>query len=108
MSSLSIAPSFIPVRPAPQVRLTRRGRLVVFVASLLIVLTAAFVLAAGAMGPDHAGTPTPTSTYVVGDGETLGGIARQVGSSVLELEQLNRLSSAEIMAGQKLRVPIAG
>jgi hypothetical protein len=105
MSSLSIAPLFTPVRPAPQVRLTRRGRLVVFVASLLIVLTAAFMFAAGAMGTDHAGTPTPTATYVVGDGETLGGIARQVGSSVLELEQLNRLSSAEIMAGQKLRVP---
>jgi hypothetical protein len=105
MSTLSIAPSFIPVRPAPQVRLTRRGRLVVFVTSLLIVLTAAFVLAAGAMGTDHAGTPTPTSTYVVGDGETLGGIARQVGSTVLELEQLNRLDTAEIMAGQQLRVP---
>jgi hypothetical protein len=105
MSTLSIAPSFVPVRPAPQVRLTRRGRLVVFVTSLLIVLTAAFVLAAGAMGTDHAGAPTPTETYVVGDGETLGGIARQVGSTVLELEQLNRLDTAEIMAGQRLRVP---
>ena len=105
MSSLSIAPSFVPIRPVPQVRLTRRGRLVVFVASVLLVFAAAFLLAGGAMGTDQAGTPTPTATYVVGDGDNLGAIARQFGSSVAELEQLNRLDSAAIFAGQRLRVP---
>jgi hypothetical protein len=109
MSTLSIAPSFVPVQPrrqaGPQVRLTRRGRLVVFLTSLAIALAAAVLLASGAMGTDHAGTPAHYESYVVGDGENLSGIARQVGSSVLELEQLNHLDSAEILAGQTLRVP---
>ena len=107
MSSLSIAPAFTPIRPRPQVRLTRRGRLVVFVASLLVVLAVALTWAASAVGTSEAGTPTSYDSWVVGDGETLGGIARATGSSVLALEQLNHLTSAEIMAGQTLRVPAA-
>lgn len=106
MSSLSIAPAFHPVGRT-SVRLTRRGRLVVFLASLLVVLSVAVFWAANAVGTAEAGTPTTYSSWVVGDGETLGGIARSTGSTVFELRELNHLSSASILAGQTLRVPAA-
>lgn len=105
MSSLSIAPAFAPVRPGPQVRLTRRGRLVVFVASLVFLLGALVMVASSALGTATAGTPVEYDAWTVGTGETLGGIARATGSSVIELQQLNHLESAQIMAGQTLRVP---
>ena len=53
MSTLSISPAFAPTaskRAGSTVRLTRRGRLVVFLASLTFALVAAFVLAGGAVG----------------------------------------------------------
>jgi len=106
MSSLSIAPAFHPVSRTT-VRLTRRGRLVVFLASLLVVLSVAIFWAATAVGTAEAGTPTAYDSWVVGDGETLGGIARATDSTVYELRELNHLTSASIMAGQTLRVPIA-
>lgn len=106
MSSLTIAPAFVPVRPARHstVRLTRRGRLVVFLASLLLVLAVALALGAAAVG-GGAGSAPHYDTWVVGSGETLGGIARSTGTSVFELEQINGLDSASIQAGQRLQVP---
>lgn len=114
MSTLSISPSFTTaaVRPRPAVRLTRRGRLVVFVTSLLLVLAAAFVLAGGAVGTDEAGQPVPTEIVQVAPGDTLWGIASelatdgQVRSMISEIERLNALDSVGLAAGQKLRVPV--
>jgi len=107
MSTLSIAPAFHPVGRTTTVRLTRRGRLVVFLTALLIVLSVAIFWAASAVGTAEAGTLTTYDSWVVGDGETLGGIARATGATVYELEELNHLPSASILAGQTLRVPAA-
>lgn len=113
MSTLSLAPSF--TTPAPvrsTVRLTRRGRLVVFVTSLFLVLAVAFMLAGGAVGTGSAGEPAPTEIVQVAPGDTLWGIASEVAtdgdvrSMMTEIERLNALESASLSAGQKLRVPV--
>ena len=113
MSTLSLAPAFVPttVRRST-VRLTRRGRLVVFLTSLLVVLAAAFVLAGGAVGTGEAGQPEPTEIVQVAPGDTLWGIASEIAtdgdvrSMMREIERLNALESAGLAAGQKLRVPV--
>ncbi len=116
MSTLSLAPAFIPTtsaRPArTTVRLTRRGRLTVFVMSLLVVLSAAFVLAGGAVGTGEAGQPAPTEIVQVVPGDTLWGIASEIATDgdvrgvMNEIERLNALESTGVAAGQKLRVPV--
>ncbi len=114
MSTLSLAPVFTPA-PAPlrsTVRLTRRGRLVVFVTSLLLVLAVAFALAGGAVGTGSAGEPVPTEIVQVTPGDTLWGIASEIAadgdvrSMMTKIQRLNALESAGLQAGQKLRVPV--
>jgi LysM repeat protein len=113
MSTLSLSPAFVPttVRRST-VRLTRRGRLVVFVTSLLLVLAAAFVLAGGAVGTGEAGQPEPTEIVQVSPGDTLWGIASEIATDgdvrgvMNDIERLNALESTGLAAGQKLRVPV--
>jgi Tfp pilus assembly protein FimV len=132
MSTLSIAPVFTPERersvrptqrpttqpaapaaPRSTVRLTRRGRLVVFFAALSVVLMAGFFLGAGSVATGEAGTPAPTTTVMVEPGDTLWGIAAEasdggdVRETMREIERLNALESVALNAGQKLRVPAA-
>jgi hypothetical protein len=117
MSTLSISPTYRPtVRTSnvrtSSVRLTRRGRLVVFLAALALVLGAAFFFASGAAGTNEAGEPPATEIVQVGPGDTLWGIASEVAvdgdvrSAMREIERLNALESAGLQAGQKLRVPV--
>ena len=117
MSTLSLAPAFAPTtvrRPArASVRLTRRGRLVVFLTALAFVLMAGIFLGAGAFGTDEAGTAPATEVVMVGPGDTLWGIAADVAAdgdvreAMSEIERLNALDSVALSAGQKLRVPVA-
>jgi len=120
MSTLSLAPAFsigtatpAPVQLRSSVRLTRRGRLVVFLTSLFLVLAVAFVLAGGAVGTDSAGEQVPTEIVQVAPGDTLWGIASEIAtdgdvrSMMNQIERLNALESAGLQAGQKLRVPVA-
>ena len=114
MSTLSLAPVFTPApaRPRSTVRLTRRGRLVVFVTSLFLALAVAFMLAGGAVGTDAAGEQIPTEIVQVAPGDTLWGIASEVAtdgevrSMMTQIERLNALESTGLQAGQKLRVPV--
>ena len=91
---------------------TRRGRLTVFLLSLLVALTAAFVLAGGAVGTGEAGQPAPTEIVQVAPGDTLWGIASDIATDgdvrgvMNEIERLNALESTGLAAGQKLRVPV--
>lgn len=95
------------VRPGASVRLTRRGRAVVFAVGLLLVL-AVFLLVPGgssASGEDR------TEVVTVGTGQTLWQIAsvRAEGGDVREMvehiKDLNGLDSGILLAGQDLRVP---
>ncbi|QBX56062.1 LysM peptidoglycan-binding domain-containing protein [Nocardioides seonyuensis] len=114
MSTLSISPTFRTAAPRRStVRLTRRGRVVVVLAGLLVALAAAFFLAAGAVGTEEAGTAPATEVVQVAPGDTLWGIASDVADDgdvramITEIERLNALDSAAVSAGQKLRVPVA-
>ena len=107
-----------PVRatpsPAPrsEVRLTRRGRFVVFVAALLLVLGAALFLGATSVATNNAGTDQPTEAVMVGEGDTLWAIASElapdgeVREMVATIKELNALDSAMLVAGQTLYVPV--
>lgn len=107
-----------PVVPQQQrsvegdVRLTRRGRLVVFIASLLFVLAAGIFLGAQSVATNEAGAPVPTEVVMVGEGETLWGIAAEIADDgeirdvMSEIKRLNGLDSAMLSAGQKLRIPL--
>jgi LysM repeat protein len=54
--------------------------------------------------PQAAAAPSSTSDYVIQSGDTLSKIAKQFGTSVSTLQQLNGLSSDRIYAGQSLKV----
>jgi Tfp pilus assembly protein FimV len=99
--------------PAPSVRLTRRGRLVLFLGSLALLLGGGVLFGAGAVGTETAGTPEPARIVTVAPGQTLWGIAAEASEGgdvrdvMAEIEELNALETPVLQAGQRIRVPIA-
>lgn len=99
-------------RPSGAVRLTRRGRLVVFVLALLVVLGTGLALAAGSVATQEPGTPEPTQVIVVRSGQTLWDIAAahaedgDVRGMLTHLQHLNALDGGMVRAGQRLQVPL--
>ncbi|MDO7867642.1 LysM peptidoglycan-binding domain-containing protein [Nocardioides jiangxiensis] len=118
MSTISFAPTFEirPARtgpaPAGQLRLTRRGRLVVFMGAVLVVFALAFVIMGGSSAStDAGGSPTATERIVVAPGQTLWDIASahsdgDVRATVDAIEKLNALDGAMLYAGQELYIPV--
>ncbi len=104
-------PAVSVARPASSVRLTRRGRLVVFAGGLLVVLLVGIWLASGSVATNEAGK-SDLQVITVAPGETLWEIASDfaedgdVGAMVAEIRDLNDLDSSLVYAGQDLRVPI--
>jgi Tfp pilus assembly protein FimV len=102
-------------RPAEsQVRLTRRGRTLVFLVALVSVLMAGFFLGAGSVATQERGEPAPTSVVMVAPGETLWDIASRltptgedVRDTMYDIKRLNALDTSALDAGQRLRVPAA-
>ncbi len=98
--------------PRSELRLTRRGRVVVVAAALLVLLAVALFAGAGSVATQRPGTPEPTRTVMVGPGDTLWGIAAEIApagevrSMVDRIERLNALDSAMVQAGQRLQVPV--
>ena len=101
-------------RPRPvrgELRLTRRGRLVVFGFTLALLLVLGVVWGSGSVATLHPGTPEPTRIVVVAPGDTLydiaGGVAAdgQVGEMVEQLQEMNGLDDPMLQVGQHLRVP---
>ena len=117
MSTLSISPVFSAPRVArptrSSVRLTRRGRVVMLLAALFLLLVSAFFLGSVAVGSETPGQAEPTEIVMVGTGDTLWGIASDLNadgdirSTMREIERLNALESVALSAGQKLRVPVS-
>jgi hypothetical protein len=111
MSSMTIDTASWTSAPRGGVRLTRRGRLVVFVLALVVVLSVGILLASGSVATGERGTPEPTRVVMVGTGDTLWAIAAEVAADgdirgmVDRIEELNALESGMLTAGQKLRVP---
>ena len=111
------APAAHPVRPAAparpgSVRLTRRGRVVVTLLLLGLLLGAFVIFSGQSVASREAGTPVPTRTVVVGEGDTLWAIAAEVGGDgdirevVHEIEELNSLSGPALEVGQEIAVPV--
>jgi LysM repeat protein len=107
-----------PVRRSPAtrsgstVRLTRRGRLLVLVAALLVAFAiGVFVTAAGSVATQQPGTPEPTRIVQVQSGQTLWDIAAEradggdVRAMMEKIERLNALDSSVLQVGQRLVVP---
>jgi LysM domain len=113
MSSMTIS-HHAPRAGCGQVRLTRRGRLVVLATALLAVLAVGVFLASGSVATDQPGTPEPTRVIRVDTGQTLWDIAADladdgdVRAMVDHIEHLNALDSGMLVAGQRLVVPVAG
>jgi Tfp pilus assembly protein FimV len=91
------------------VRLTRRGRLLVVVAALLVAFAiGVFVTAAGSVATQE---PEPTRIVQVHSGDTLWDIASQLAADgevrpmMERIERLNALDSSVLQAGQRLVVP---
>ena len=112
MSTMTLTPSPTIRLRAPQVRLTRRGRLVVFAGALLLVLAMGVLWGSGSVATEQPGTADPTLVVQVEAGDTLYDIAARVttdgdvAAMVEEIEDLNRLDTTVVYAGQKLRVPV--
>jgi hypothetical protein len=111
MSTMTLSPSPTIRLRAPQVRLTRRGRLVVFMTALLMALTLGVLWGGGSVATEEAGADA-TLVVQVAPGDTLYDIAARVttdgdvAATVEEIEDLNRLDTSVVYAGQKLRVPV--
>ncbi|HVQ95168.1 MAG TPA: LysM peptidoglycan-binding domain-containing protein [Mycobacteriales bacterium] len=100
-----------PARPG-QVRLTRRGRLVL-VALAVVALASLLTVVAPAVAHLRSPTAVPASApavVVVQPGDTLWSIARRVAPDrdtrlvVADLRRLNSLSSADLEVGQRLTI----
>ena len=117
---LPVAEAPRPVREVRRstVRLTRRGRVVVFAFALVILFGIALVGARVAFAAENGANfrePSSGHTMVVGDGDTLWDISSEAvagsDASIWEMEhaikELNSLESSMLVAGQTLIVPTA-
>ena len=110
MSTATIAP--MSTRPTTTLRLTRRGRLAVFVLSVAVLLAVGFALASGSMATAERGESVPTEVITVGTGQTLWDIAADVSddgdvrAAMREIERINALESTMLVAGQRLAIPV--
>lgn len=105
-----------PARPSapPKVplRLTHRGRLVVFAAAVVLVGAVLLFLGPSVVATGTAGTPQATSSVTVQAGQTVWDIAGDanpdgdIRATVDDIVELNSLPSAGgIQIGQELAVP---
>jgi Tfp pilus assembly protein FimV len=122
-ATVYVLPVAEPPRPVREVRrssvrLTRRGRIVVFAFALVVLFGIALVGARVAVavenGAEKSSSPS-AHTMVVGNGDTLWDISAKAvagtDASIREMEQtikeLNRLESSMLVAGQTLIIPTA-
>lgn len=99
--------------PAPtRLKLTRRGRLVVFSVALVLVLGAFVLLGSQVIATDRTGTPVQTISVTVQPGQTLWDIAAEanpggdIRSTVKQISDLNSLTTAgSLQIGEDLAVP---
>jgi len=95
-------------------RLNRRGRLArtFVVLSLAVVLASVFGLQAGANTADTVATPASFIEITAAPGDTLWSLATRMADGgdiramVDEIASVNSLATAELQAGQKVRIPL--
>ena len=122
MTTIAINPSLVnrgektpEIRHYSRVRLTPRGRLLArlaVIASLSILLLSGFAAMTGASaGSTETAIPTPYVKVSVKPGDTLWSIAESIAptgdrrSLVADIVEINRLTTPELQAGQKIYIP---
>ena len=122
MTTIAINPSLVnrgektpENRHYSRVRLTPRGRLLTrlaVIASLSILLLSGFAAMTGASaGSTETAIPTPYVKVSVKPGDTLWSIAESIAPSgdrrslVADIVEINRLTTPELQAGQKIYIP---
>jgi LysM repeat protein len=96
-----------------QLRLTRRGRLTIFLATVLALVVLAVVLGSTTVATDEPGAPVPATTTTVLPGQTLWDLAvaanpegQDVRVTVDDIMRLNSLESAgDLQSGSRIAVP---
>ena len=94
-----------------RMRLTRRGRMLVRVLAVVLVVGGFLLVAPGLARGDGPDRPAPRVTYVVEPGDTLWSIARRVAPGrdprpvVDGLIEANNLGGG-LQAGQELSIPV--
>ena len=112
MSTMTLRPTQTFRVRAPQVRLTRRGRLVVFTGALLLVLALGVLWGGGSVATELPGTAEPTLVVQVEAGDTLYDIAARVttdgdvAAMVEQIQTINALDSGMLAVGQRIKVPV--
>lgn len=104
-----------PRRGSGQVRLTRRGRVVVFLLAFAFVAALAVAIAAGSAASREDGGAPAVDVVTVAPGETLWDIASDVAAAnggdvrgaMGDIQDLNTLDGSLVYAGQQLRIPAA-
>ena len=119
MSTIAFHPTaFVRVappaaRPGTPLRLTSRGRVVLFVVAVLAVLMLAVTFGSSTTATSGSGTPSATHAVTVKPGQTLWQIAiaanpnGDVRQTVDQIMELNSLASAGgLQMGREIAVPI--
>jgi hypothetical protein len=103
-------------RPAPPLRLTRRGRVVVAVMAALLVAALSLIAAGAAQAISHTGAAHPAgpanlAQVVVQPGQSLWAVAESADPNadtrlvIQQITELNSLKGDTVFAGQRLWVP---
>jgi len=96
------------------VRLTRRGRLVLVMAVMTLLVFAGFTLGRSVSFAAGGSRPAAHHSVVVEPGETLWSVAVRIAPHqdprrvVADIESLNHLADANVEPGQQLLVPTVG
>jgi LysM repeat protein len=97
----------------PQLRLTRRGRLAMFLSTLLMLGTLGVILGSTTVATDEPGAPVPATMVVVEPGQTLWDLAAEANpngngqQTVADIMRLNSIESAGgLQAGDTIAVPL--
>ena len=104
----------VPVRPAPRgrTRLTRRGRLVLLVLAVGLLLAAISVGRAGSQAATATETGPSLQQTTVRQGETLWSVARRIAPAndprevIAQIRRINDLESSSLRVGQQLLLPV--
>ena len=111
---LSVVPT--PDEPQgrePKLRLTRRGRLTMFLSTVLMLGVLGIVLGSTTVATDEPGSPVPATMVVVEPGQTVWDLAAKanpngdIRTTVDDIMRLNSIESAGgLQAGDTIAVPL--
>ena len=99
--------------PDPRLRLTRRGRLAMFISTLLTLGVLGVILGSTTVATDEPGAPVPAEMVVIEPGQTLWDLAAEANpngngqQTVADIMRLNSIESAGgLQAGDTIAVPL--